>query len=56
MANPVRILFIDDHKLFRESVVRLLEREPELEVAARCATLAEANRIIATTPGRCRLT
>jgi len=50
MANPVRILFIDDHRLFRESVVRLLERESELEVAAQCATLAEANRIITTTP------
>lgn len=49
MANPVRILFIDDHTLFRESVVRLLEREPELEVAAQCATLTEANRILATT-------
>ena len=49
MPNPVRILFIDDHKLFRESVVRLLEQEPALEVAAQCATLAEANRIIATT-------
>lgn len=50
MANNIRILFIDDHKLFRESVVRLLEREPELEVAAQCATLDEANQIIATTP------
>jgi two-component system nitrate/nitrite response regulator NarL len=50
MVNPVRILFIDDHKLFRESMVRLLEREPELEVSAHCATLTEASRIVTTTP------
>ena len=50
MVDPVRILFVDDHKLFRESLVRLLERESELKVVAHCATLAEANRIVATTP------
>lgn len=50
MNGPVSILFIDDHRLFRESVVRLLEREPELKVVGHCATLTEANLIVATIP------
>ena len=50
MTNHIRILFIDDHALFRESAVRLLESEPELDVVGHCATLGEANRIVATTP------
>lgn len=31
---PVRIILIDDHKLFREGVKRILEFEPEFEVVA----------------------
>jgi DNA-binding NarL/FixJ family response regulator len=48
MTDQIRIFCIDDHTLFRESVVRLLERELELNVVGHCATLAEANRMIAT--------
>ncbi len=33
---------MDDHSLFRESLSRLLEAEPDLEIAATCATAAEA--------------
>jgi two-component system nitrate/nitrite response regulator NarL len=50
MTNDIRILFIDDHALFRESAVRLLESEPQLNVVGHCATLSEANRIVAMTP------
>lgn len=32
--KPVRIILIDDHKLFREGVKRILEFEPEFEVVA----------------------
>ena len=31
--NPTRILFVDDYKLF-ESVVRLLNREPDFTIVA----------------------
>lgn len=48
MTDPIRIFCIDDHALFRESVVRLLEREPDLHIVGHCAALAEANRMIAT--------
>jgi DNA-binding NarL/FixJ family response regulator len=50
MPAPIRILMIDDHTLFRESLVRLLEREPEFHVVARCATVDEGTAALAATP------
>jgi DNA-binding NarL/FixJ family response regulator len=47
MTERVRILLIDDHTLFRESLVRLLETQPEFEVVARCATVAEGHQALA---------
>jgi len=41
-AKNIRILLIDDHALFRESVARLLQAEPGFEVVADCSTGAEA--------------
>jgi len=40
------LLLIDDHALFRESLVRFLEGEPSVQVAAHCGTLAEAEEIL----------
>jgi two-component system nitrate/nitrite response regulator NarL len=42
----IRLLIIDDHALFRESVARLLQSEPGFEVVAHCGSSAEALRII----------
>ena len=42
MNSPTRILLVDDHSLFRESLVRLLEAEPELCVVAHCASVSLA--------------
>jgi len=44
---PVRILLIDDHALFRESVARALSAERSFEVS-HCASVAEALRIVET--------
>jgi DNA-binding NarL/FixJ family response regulator len=41
MKSPA-ILLIDDHSLFRESLVRLLEAESDLRVVAHCAGISEA--------------
>jgi DNA-binding NarL/FixJ family response regulator len=41
-ATPLRILLVDDHTLFRESLRRLLESEPRYRVVAEVATAAEA--------------
>jgi DNA-binding NarL/FixJ family response regulator len=50
MNHPVRILLIDDHTLFRESLARLLELEPGFQVVAHCASLAQAITLLANSP------
>jgi len=52
MDTPVRIriLVVDDHTLFRESVARLLAAEPDFEIAGHCASAGEALRLVAETP------
>ena len=41
-----RILLVDDHALFRESLARLLQSENGLEVSAQCGTVEEALRLV----------
>jgi two-component system, NarL family, nitrate/nitrite response regulator NarL len=45
-AKNIRILLVDDHALFRESVARLLESEPGFEVVADCGSVAEGLRVL----------
>jgi two-component system, NarL family, nitrate/nitrite response regulator NarL len=45
--SKYRLLIIDDHALFRESVARLIATEPDCEVVAHCASLDEAVQILA---------
>jgi two-component system nitrate/nitrite response regulator NarL len=45
-AKNVRLLLIDDHALFRESVSRLLQAEPGFEVVADCSSGTEALTVI----------
>jgi two-component system nitrate/nitrite response regulator NarL len=45
-AKNIRLLLVDDHALFRESVSRLLQAEPGFEVVAECSSGAEGMRII----------
>jgi two-component system, NarL family, nitrate/nitrite response regulator NarL len=42
----IRVLLIDDHALFRESVARLLQAEPGFEVVAHCGSGTEALQIL----------
>ncbi len=42
----IRLLLLDDHILFRESLSRLLASEPDLEMVAHCGTPAEALDIL----------
>lgn len=46
MAQQTRILLVDDHSLFRESLSRLLETEPDFCIVANCATASEAFEIL----------
>jgi two-component system, NarL family, nitrate/nitrite response regulator NarL len=45
-AKNIRLLLVDDHTLFRESLARLLQSEPEFEVVANCSSLVEAVQIL----------
>jgi two-component system, NarL family, nitrate/nitrite response regulator NarL len=40
--REIRILMVDDHSLFRESLSRLLEAHSRFHVVGECATVAEA--------------
>jgi two-component system, NarL family, nitrate/nitrite response regulator NarL len=40
--SEIRILMVDDHSLFRESLSRLLEANPQFRVVGQCATVSEA--------------
>ena len=44
--QTLRILLLDDHALFRESVGRLLSAEPGLDVVAHCGTIEEGLRVL----------
>ncbi len=38
----IRVMLVDDHPDFRDLMVALLERQPDLEVVAQAGTMAEA--------------
>jgi two-component system, NarL family, nitrate/nitrite response regulator NarL len=46
VEQTARILLLDDHTLFRESVSRLLGAEPGFEIVAHCGTIAEALQVL----------
>jgi DNA-binding NarL/FixJ family response regulator len=46
----LRILIVDDHGLFRESLARLLAAEPDFEIAGHCGTAEEAAGILKDRP------
>lgn len=48
-AEKIRVLIVDDHTLFRESVARLLEAEHDLEVR-HCGSVRECFAIMADWP------
>ena len=48
MAQEIRILLVDDHSLFRDSLSRLLQTEADFRIVGSCATIAEALTIIAS--------
>jgi DNA-binding NarL/FixJ family response regulator len=45
-----RLLLVDDHILFRESLSRLLASEPDFEIVGNCGTAADALEILKRSP------
>ncbi len=48
--SGTRLILVDVHLLFRESLSRLLASEPDFEIAASCSTPAEALEILKDVP------
>jgi two-component system nitrate/nitrite response regulator NarL len=48
VASTIRLLLLDDHAMFRQGLVRVLEKEPGFTVVGQCASAAAA---IAELPG-----
>ena len=46
----IRLLLVDDHVLFRESLGRLLASEPDFDVVGQCATAHEALEFLTQAP------
>jgi DNA-binding NarL/FixJ family response regulator len=46
MYKQIRVLIVDDHTLFRESLGRLLEADTECKIVGACASVEEALRIV----------
>jgi len=51
VTQPIRVraLLVDDHSIFRESVARALNAEPDLEIE-HCASIREAFSLLASRP------
>ena len=45
-GGPTRILVVDDHALFRETVVPVLQGQPDIDVVSCVGTLAEARQVL----------
>jgi two-component system, NarL family, nitrate/nitrite response regulator NarL len=50
MTPKLRLLLLDDHTLFRESLARLLEAEPDFEMAAHCSSIEQAIAALRSRP------
>ncbi len=48
--EPIRLLLLDDHILFREGLSRLLASEPDFQMAGHCGTPAEALTLLRRHP------
>jgi DNA-binding NarL/FixJ family response regulator len=44
--GPIRLVIVDDHRSFRESIAFMLDREPDLHVIGQAGSLADLRRLL----------
>src|SRR5262245_46662764 len=44
--QPINLLLVDDHAMFREGLARVLEKEPGMRVVAQCGSASEALTVL----------
>ena len=49
MAEPIRLVIVDDHAIVRQGLRSILEREPDIAVVGEAASAAEALDLVAAT-------
>jgi DNA-binding NarL/FixJ family response regulator len=49
VADPIRLVIVDDHAIVRQGLRSILEREPDVEVVGEAATAADALDLVAAT-------
>ena len=45
-TEPIRLLLVDDHGLFREGLARVMEAQPDFKVVGKTSTVADALDLI----------
>ena len=55
MSTEVRVLLVDDQRMFREGIRTRLEQEPDIQVVGEASTAAEALSLVQTTNPSCAL-
>src|SRR5712671_2310589 len=46
VTKTIHLLLVDDHAMFRDSLARTLEKEPDFKIAGQCSSTAEAIPIL----------
>jgi DNA-binding NarL/FixJ family response regulator len=49
-SRTARVMLVEDHLSFRQSLALLLSREPDLEVVAQAGSLTEAREVLVEVP------
>jgi len=47
--STTSVLLVDDHAMFREGLVRMLEKEPDIKVVGQCSSASEALAMLSET-------